>query len=56
MCLDAYLPRQGWRWEGLGLPKGQGTLTCLRIREQGGGVWEREREMGGWEEVEIFNK
>ena len=50
--LDAYLPRPGWRWEGLGLPTGQGTLTSLRTGEGGGGEVEKEegnrrREGGG---------
>ena len=38
--------------EDLGLPKGQGTLTALRTREEGGG----EEGGGKREEVEIFNK
>ena len=54
VCLDAHLPRPGWRGEGLGLPTGQGTLTALRTGEGGGGGGEREK--GGREEVEIFNK
>ena len=37
ICLDAHLPRPGWRGEGLGLSTGQGTLTSLRTGEQGGG-------------------
>ena len=49
LCLDAHLPRPGWRGEDLGLPTGQGTLTALRTGEGG-----RRRKMGG-EEVEIFN-
>ena len=57
--MDAHLPRPGWRGEDLGLPTGQGTLTALRTREGGeGGEGEvrREREKGGREELEIFNK
>ena len=45
--------------EDLGLPTGQGTLTALKTREgRGGGEGEvgREREKGGREEAEIFNK
>ena len=37
VCLDAHLPRPGWRGEDLGLPTGQGTLTALRTEEGGGG-------------------
>ena len=52
VCLDAHLPRTGWRGEDLGLPTGQGTLTALWTGEGGGGGVEG----GKWEEVEIFNK
>ena len=52
--MDTHLPRLGWRGEGLELPTGQGTLTSLRTGEGGGKG--NEREMGGGEEVEIFNK
>ena len=39
VCLDAHLPRPGWRGEDLGLPTGQGTLTALRTGEgRGEGV------------------
>ena len=41
VCLDAHLPRPGWRGEDLGLPTGQGTLTALRTGEgEGGGMGE----------------
>ena len=49
--MEAHLPRPGWRGEGLGLPIGQGSLTSLRTEEGRSG-----REIGGGEEVEIFNK
>ena len=48
VCLDAYLPRPGWRGEDIGLPMGQGTLTALKTREGGGGVVE---SVGGKLEV-----
>ena len=54
VCLDAHLPRPGWRGEDPGLPTGQGTLTALRTRKGGGGG--RGRKKGGGEQVEIFNK
>ena len=54
VCLDAHLPRPGWRGEYLGLSTGQGTLTAFRTGEGGGG--ETGREMGEGEEVKIFNK
>ena len=54
--MDAHLPRPGWRGEDLGLPMGQGTLTALKTGEGGRGGGESGREMGGGEEVEIFNK
>ena len=46
VCLDAHLPRPGWRGEDLGLPTGQGTLTALKTRE-GGGFGEEEGK-GKW--------
>ena len=49
--MDAHLYRPEWRGEDLGLPMGQGTLTALRTREEGGGAegegkerWEGERK------------
>ena len=51
VCLDAHFPRPGWSGEDLGLPTGQGTLTALWTGEGGS-----RREIGGGEDVEIFNK
>ena len=46
--LDAYLPKAGWRAEGLTLPTGQGTLSSLKTgegeRRMSAGVGEK------WEE------
>ena len=53
VSLDAYLPRPGWRGEGLGLHTGQGTLPSIRT---GGGGRRVSGGVGGtWEEVEILN-
>ena len=48
--LDAYLPKSGWRGEGLGLPTGQGTCPLLGLEGGGwvsggvGGKWENGRK------------
>ena len=47
VCLDAHLPRPGWRGEDLELPTGQETLTALRTGEGGEGVG----VMGGYWQV-----
>ena len=53
--LDAYLPKPGWKGEGLGLPTGQGVLPSLRTgewwRED---VWGSGRKVGGGKKVEIL--
>ena len=46
-CLDAHLPRLGWRGGDLGLPTGQGTLAALWTGEGDGEEMGRE---GEWEE------
>ena len=57
VCLNAHLPGPGpgGRWEELGFPTGQETLTALGTGEGGGeGVGGASgRVLGGGEEAEI---
>ena len=53
--MDAHFPGPGGSREDLGLLIGQGPLLCGLEREFEGGMGDG-REVGGREEVEIFNK
>ena len=51
VCLDAHLPRPGWREKDLELPTGQEILTALRTGEggeegvgEGEGYWKNGRK------------